>query len=91
VESFEPADGVAEGVAALAQTADNGGRLAGASRGPAWADGPRVQGNRVTAGRRQLRLGRDGLWYLFTEHFGDWTLAGPPAADPRELVQVSGG
>ncbi|WP_432938377.1 SWIM zinc finger family protein [Kribbella sp. CA-253562] len=91
VESFEPADGVAEGVAALAETADNGGRLAGASRGPAWADGPRVQGNRVTAGRRQLRLGRDGLWYLFTEHFGDWTLAGPPAADPRELVQLSGG
>ncbi|GAA1558238.1 SWIM zinc finger family protein [Kribbella lupini] len=87
-ESFTPEPGaLAEGEAALAALDNDGGRLAGASRGPAWADAPRVDKNRVTSGRRQLRLGRDGLWYLFTEHFGDWTLAGPPAADPRDLVQ----
>ncbi|MGC4944548.1 SWIM zinc finger family protein [Kribbella sp. DT2] len=86
VESFTPAPGaLAEGEAAMAALENDGGRLAGASRGPAWADGPRVEKNRLTSGRRQLRLGRDGLWYLFTEHFGDWTLAGPPAADPRDL------
>jgi uncharacterized Zn finger protein len=85
-ESFKPEAGaLAEGEAALAALENDGGRLAGSSRGPAWADAPRVDKNRVTYGRRQLRLGRDGLWYLFTEHFGDWTLAGPPAADPRDL------
>jgi uncharacterized Zn finger protein len=85
-ESFTPEAGaLAEGEAALAALENDGGRLAGSSRGPAWADAPRVDKNRVTYGRRQLRLGRDGLWYLFTEHFGDWTLAGPPAADPRDL------
>jgi uncharacterized Zn finger protein len=45
-----------------------------------------VEGNRVTADRRQLRLGVDGLWYLFGEQFGDWVLRGPGAADPRELL-----
>jgi hypothetical protein len=45
-----------------------------------------VEGNRVTAGRRQLRLGVDGLWYMFGEQFGDWVLRGPGAADPRELL-----
>jgi hypothetical protein len=45
-----------------------------------------VRGNRVTAGRRQLRLGPDGLWYLFTKQFNDWMLSGPPAADPSALL-----
>jgi len=46
-----------------------------------------VRGNRVTSGRRQLRLGEDGLWYLFTKQFNDWMLAGPPSPDPADLVQ----
>ena len=45
-----------------------------------------VEGNRVTAERRQLRLGADGLWYLFTEQFNDWMLSAPPSPDPAELV-----
>ncbi|TDU83119.1 SWIM zinc finger protein [Kribbella voronezhensis] len=45
-----------------------------------------VEGNRVTADRRQLRLGADGLWYLFGEQFNDWVLRGPGAADPRDLL-----
>jgi hypothetical protein len=45
-----------------------------------------VEGNRVTLERRQLRLGADGLWYMFGEQFGDWVLRGPGAADPRELL-----
>ncbi|WP_237706575.1 SWIM zinc finger family protein [Kribbella flavida] len=66
------AEQMAEGIAALSQLA--GGRRVV------------VDGNRVSLERQQLRLGQDGLWYLFTEHFGDWTLAGPPAADPAELL-----
>lgn len=45
-----------------------------------------VEGNRVSAGRRQLRLGTDRLWYLFTEQFNDWMLAAPPSADPGALL-----
>ncbi|MEV6283352.1 SWIM zinc finger family protein [Kribbella sp. NPDC051770] len=90
-EAFQPEPGaLAEGEAALAAAEADSGRLAGASRGPAWADAPRVDRNRVTSGRRQLRLGRDGLWYLFAEHFGDWTLTGPPAADPWSLSDAGG-
>jgi hypothetical protein len=42
--------------------------------------------NRVTAGKVQLRLGKDDLWYRFNQSFNDWTLTRPPAADPRDLV-----
>jgi uncharacterized Zn finger protein len=38
--------------------------------------------NRVTAGRLQLRLGRDLLWYPYVRSDGDWEPAGPPKADP---------
>jgi uncharacterized Zn finger protein len=41
-----------------------------------------VRANRATAGRTQLRLGQDGLWYLFTRQFNDWTLMGPGGPDP---------
>jgi transposase-like protein len=57
-------------------------RSAGASRSPRVA----VEGNWLTAGRRQLRLGADGLWYLFSKQFNDWVLSGPGAADPAELL-----
>ncbi len=45
-----------------------------------------VRGNRITAGRKQLRLGDDGLWYLFTRQFNDWTLAAPPSPDPTKFA-----
>ncbi len=48
--------------------------------------GGSVDGNRVTAGRTQLRLGGDGLWYRFDQHFNDWTLSRPPSPDPRDLL-----
>ncbi|GAA1576475.1 SWIM zinc finger family protein [Kribbella sancticallisti] len=47
-----------------------------------------VEGNRITAERLQLRLGSDGLWYLFTQQFSDWTLSAPPSADPVELLRA---
>jgi hypothetical protein len=45
-----------------------------------------TEANRVTTGKLQLRLGPDNLWYRFDQHFNDWTLTRPPAADPRELL-----
>jgi uncharacterized Zn finger protein len=48
--------------------------------------GGSVDGNRVTAGRTQLRLGGDGLWYRFDQQFNDWTLTRPPSPDPRDLL-----
>ncbi|HEY4570092.1 MAG TPA: SWIM zinc finger family protein [Kribbella sp.] len=48
--------------------------------------GATVEANRVTAGKLQLRLGQDNLWYRFDQHFNDWTLTGPPSPDPRDLI-----
>jgi uncharacterized Zn finger protein len=45
-----------------------------------------TEANRVTAGKLQLRLGPDNLWYRFDQQFNDWTLTRPPAADPRDLL-----
>ncbi|MEO3795446.1 SWIM zinc finger family protein [Nonomuraea sp. B10E15] len=45
--------------------------------------------NRWTLGPLQLRYGRDGRWYPFTERVGCWWPAGPPEHDPSALV--SGG
>ncbi|WP_405060360.1 SWIM zinc finger family protein [Kribbella sp. NBC_01505] len=45
-----------------------------------------VEANRITAGKRQLRLGPDNLWYRFDQHFGDWTLSRPPSPYPQELL-----
>jgi uncharacterized Zn finger protein len=42
----------------------------------------RVAGNRVAAGRAQLRLGRDLLWYPYARSDDEWEPAGPPHADP---------
>ncbi|MEV7415041.1 SWIM zinc finger family protein [Streptomyces sp. NPDC089919] len=54
--------------------------LLAAGRGPF-----RPHRNRLTSAGRQLRLGRDGLWYPYESAPGeveDWWPAGPPAADP---------
>ena len=48
--------------------------------------GATIDANRVTAGKTQLRLGADALWYRFNQHFNDWTLTGPPSPDPRDLL-----
>src|SRR5207249_1431207 len=57
-------DAVAEGRAALASM-NAAGRV-------------RVQGNRVTAGGVQLRLGTDSRWYRFQRTGGAWELVGLP-------------
>jgi hypothetical protein len=45
-----------------------------------------VQGNTVTAGRLQLRLGRDLRWYPYARSDGDWEPSGPPESDPARAV-----
>jgi len=45
-----------------------------------------VQGNRVTAGRLQLRLGRDLRWYPYARSDGDWEPSGPPESDPARAI-----
>jgi len=47
-----------------------------------------VNGNRVTAGRLQLRLGRDLRWYPYARSDGDWEPSGPPQGDPALAVAV---
>ncbi|MBF8190274.1 SWIM zinc finger family protein [Nonomuraea sp. K274] len=42
--------------------------------------------NRWTLGTVQLRYGRDGRWYPFTERDGRWWPAGPPERDPATLL-----
>jgi uncharacterized Zn finger protein len=41
-----------------------------------------VQGNRITAGRLQLRLGRDLRWYPYARSDQDWEPSGAPEIDP---------
>ena len=45
-----------------------------------------IQGNRVTAGRLQLRLGRDLRWYPYARSDGDWEPSGTPEPDPARAV-----
>jgi len=48
----------------------------------------RVTRNRVTASRRQIRLGRDGLWYPYARAADGWQPCGPPHHDPAELTRL---
>jgi uncharacterized Zn finger protein len=41
-----------------------------------------IRWNQVTAGRLQLRLGRDLRWYPYARSDQDWEPSGPPHADP---------
>ncbi len=43
----------------------------------------RITGNRVTAGRLQLRLGRDLLWYPYAHSAGEWSRPGHRSPSPR--------
>jgi uncharacterized Zn finger protein len=45
-----------------------------------------VEGNRVTAGRLQLRLGRDLRWYPYARSDDEWEPSGRPEADPAKAV-----
>jgi uncharacterized Zn finger protein len=58
--------------------------LRGASGEPAL-----VVANKVTAGRAQVRLGRDLLWYPYLRSGADWEPAGPPQADPARAIEVT--
>lgn len=48
----------------------------------------RVTRNRVTAGRLQLRLGRDLLWYPYTRSADAWEPAGPPQPEPARATET---
>ena len=54
-----------------------------AKTGAARAD---IQRNRVTAGRLQLRLGRDLRWYPYARSDDGWEPSGTPEADPARAL-----
>jgi uncharacterized Zn finger protein len=45
-----------------------------------------IQRNRVTAGRLQLRLGRDLRWYPYARSDGGWEPSGTAQADPAQAL-----
>ena len=45
-----------------------------------------IQGNRVTADRLQLRLGRDLRWYPYARSDDDWEPSGAAEADPARAL-----
>ena len=45
-----------------------------------------IEGNRVTADRLQLRLGRDLRWYPYARSDDDWEPSGAPEADPARAL-----
>ena len=45
-----------------------------------------VQGNRITAGHLQLRLGRDLRWYPYARSGEDWEPSGSPEPDPVQAI-----
>jgi uncharacterized Zn finger protein len=59
--------------------------LRGATGEPAY-----VVANKVTAGRVQVRLGRDLLWYPYLSSGEDWEPSGPPHADPLRVIEFAG-
>jgi uncharacterized Zn finger protein len=46
-----------------------------------------IQGNRVTADRLQLRLGRDLRWYPYARSDDEWEPSGAPEADPARALE----
>ncbi len=45
-----------------------------------------INGNRITAGHLQLRLGRDLRWYPYARSDEDWEPSGSPEADPAQAL-----
>jgi uncharacterized Zn finger protein len=58
-----------------------------ALRGKTGAAQAVIQANRVTAGRLQLRLGRDLRWYPYARSDDDWEPSGAPEADPVRALK----
>ncbi|HVS42889.1 MAG TPA: hypothetical protein VMU20_11530 [Candidatus Dormibacteraeota bacterium] len=58
----------------------------------AWLGPPRCRHNRVTSAnqRLQLRVGRDGCWYLLRAEDDTWVLCDPPCAHPADLLRGAG-
>jgi len=48
----------------------------------------RVTGNWVSAGRAQLRLGHDLLWYPYARPEDEWEPAGSPQPDPARAAEM---
>jgi uncharacterized Zn finger protein len=46
-----------------------------------------IRGNQVTAGRLQLRLGRDLRWYPYARSNDDWEPSGAPGTDPDRALE----
>ncbi|HLK00812.1 MAG TPA: SWIM zinc finger family protein [Streptosporangiaceae bacterium] len=49
---------------------------------------PVRSGNRITAGRLQLRVSRDLRWFPYTRAGVDWEPSGEPATDPRAAISA---
>jgi uncharacterized Zn finger protein len=82
-----PRSGGAAGLAVLEQKWDPDVADLAEGRDALAATGKvRVQGNTVTCGPVQLRLGLDGLWWRLDKVGGVWELHRPPSAEPQELV-----
>src|SRR5215472_5428251 len=47
-----------------------------------------VTGNWVSAGRAQLRLGHDLLWYPYARPEDEWEPAGSPQPDPARAAEI---
>ena len=45
-----------------------------------------IEGNRITAGQLQLRLGRDLRWYPYARSDEDWEPSGSPETDPARAI-----
>ncbi len=63
-------------------------KAAGTALRDAAAAPARVTGNRVTAERLQLRLGRDLLWYPYVRSADAWEPAGPPQPEPARATET---
>jgi hypothetical protein len=50
-----------------------------------------VDGNRLTADGRQVRLDRVGRWHPYRRDRGDWIPAGPPDRDPVAALAAADG
>ncbi len=56
-------------------------KVAGAALKEATGAAVTISGNQVSAGRLQLRLGRDLMWYPYARSDDGWEPAGPPRPD----------
>jgi uncharacterized Zn finger protein len=74
---WDPADTEAAGLLAAARAA----LRAKTAAAPAV-----ILANRVTAGRLQLRLGRDLRWYPYARSDDDWEPSGAPETDPAQAL-----